>query len=266
MNNKQRELLLTAAIIIIAVRINLVTDELFRALPDSFLAGFLNKLFFSAAALLGAVVLKKTWIFRSDPALFRKGWTSGIPELLLLAALLPAVFINCRYITVGGSAIILFALQMLLVGFCEETLFRGLLQNAFHDLLKEDTVGHVILAVVCSGLCFGAVHVTNALKPDITFLAALRQAVAAAASGMMLGSVYFRTGKCLWYVALLHALHDAVTMILNGRLNGVSTEAVIDQASVRGSVDMFFAQTMFYVFIAIFLLRKKQSEPLLKKD
>ena len=265
--NKKRNLLLTFLVVIGIVIVNRLTGKIFDGLANTYLAEFLNEIKATALGVLGAFILKKMWIYRRfDPVLFKKGWTAAIPLLLLLLLGTASVLKSKPSITAGPADILYFVLMMVCVGIFEETVFRGLLQNAFHEFFGEDTVGHVLLAVVCGGFCFGAVHLTNATRPGVSFSDAVIQALVAVGAGMLFCAIYFRTGKNLWYNMLLHALNDALSFIQSGGLSGANSDAVISGSVQNGNSGLlFFGQFVFYVAMTFFVLRRKKVEPLLKK-
>lgn len=268
--NKKRNLLLTILVVVAAFTANLLTANIFNGLANSYLIDFLLKVKASVLALLAAVILKKLWIYRRfDPVLLKKGWAGAIPDLIFSFILFVNFFSNSFHLgqrpTAGPTDIVLFCLTMLLVGFHEETLFRGLIQNAFHEFFDEDTVGHVLLAAVYSGILFGAFHLTNATRPGVSFSDAVIQALGACGAGIFYCAIYFRTGKNLWYNMLVHALHDAGIFLSQGGLNGMDSSAVISGASRGNSTLTAILQGAVYAAIGLFLLRKKKVEPLLKK-
>ena len=264
--NKKRNLLLTFLVVVGIVIVNRFTGEIFDGLSNKYLGEFLNELKAVALGVLGAFILKKMWIYRRfDPALLKRGWTAAIPLLLLLLLGTVNNLKSKPSITAGPADILYFVLMMVCVGVFEETVFRGLLQNAFHEFFGEDTVGHVLLAVVCGGFCFGAVHLTNALRPGVDFRSAATQALVAVGAGMLFCAIYFRTGKNLWYNMLLHALNDALSFIQSGALSGANSDAVISGSVQNGNSGLlFFGQFVFYVAMTFFVLRRKKVEPLLK--
>lgn len=264
--NKKRNLLLTLLVVVLIFSVNLLTADIFNGIANNYLVEFLSRFKCAVLAVLGAIILKRTWIYkRFDRGLLKKGWTAGIFEFFVALFMVIGFLGSGKGITAGPFEILLLVLELICVGIHEETLFRGLMQNAFHEFFGEDTVGHVILAVVCAGLCFGAIHLTNALRPGISLGDAAMQAVAAAGSGIFFGAVYFRTGKNLWYSMFLHVLHDAGVFLAQGALSGADTSAIISQASQGNSLPMLIGQTAVYTAVGLFVLRKKKVEPLLKK-
>lgn len=266
--NKKRNLLMTILVVVGVVIVNHLTAEIFSGLANTYLAQFLGELKSTALAVLAAFILKKMWIYRRfDLTLLKKGWTAGIPQILFMLLPISSILVNKPSVTAGPVDILFFALMMVCVGIYEETLFRGLLQNAFHEFFGEDTVGHVILAVVCAGLCFGATHLINATRPGVSFRDAAIQAFGAAGAGMLFCAIYFRTGKNLWYIMLLHGLHDTLSFIASGGLSGANSDAVISSSAQNESAGpLLIGQFVFYVIMAFFVLRKKKVEPLLKKN
>lgn len=265
--NKKRNLLLTLLVVAAIFIVNLLTANIFNGLANNYLVEFLVKVKASVLALLGAVILKKLWIYRRfNLTLLKKGWAGAIPELILAFLGFVNFYTGGLKATAGPFDIVLFVLTMFLVGFHEETLFRGLVQNAFHEFFGEDTVGHVILAAACAGLCFGAIHLTNAFRADVSFSAAAIQAIGACGAGFFFCALYFRTGKCLWYNMLIHGLHDTGTFMAQGWLSGANSSAVISGASQGNSLRSVFLQSAAYAAFGLFLLRKKKVEPLLKKN
>ena len=264
--NKKRNLLLTILVIIAVFVINHFTGDIFDGLSNSYLADFLLKIKCAALAVLGALIVRKLWIYqRFDPALLKKGWAAGIPELLVVLMSIFNLLTSKRPITARPIDIVFLVLEMICVGIHEETLFRGMLQNAFHELFGEDSVGHVMLAAVSAGVCFGLIHLTNALQPDISLSDAAIQAISACGSGIFYGAVYFRTGKNLWYNVLIHGLHDIFVFLVQGALSGAGSSAVITSASQGTNAMQLVLQALGFAAIGLFLLRKKKVEPLLKQ-
>ncbi len=264
--NKKRKLILTIFVVAVIFAVNLLTNKIFDGFSNRYLAEFLVRFKNAVTAVVGAIILKQLWIYyRADAALLKKGWTAGILDLIVTLFVLIAFLLSKPSITAGPLDILFLVLELICVGIHEETLFRGLLQNAFHDFFGEDTGGHVVLAVVCAGLLFGAVHLTNALKPGVSIGDAAIQAVSVCGTGIFYGAVYFRTGKNLWYNALIHGIHDGAVFLLQGALSGADSSVIISQASQSNNMVTGIGQSVLYAAVGLFLLRKKKVGPLLKK-
>lgn len=96
------------------------------------------------------------------------------------------------------SSLAYLAFAYALVGFREETLWRGV---ALRGLMPSGAV----TAVVISGLVFGASHIANVLvrNPAIVF----SQMIGAACFGIAMGALRLRTNS-IWPVIVLHMLSD----------------------------------------------------------
>ena len=92
-----------------------------------------------------------------------------------------------------------FALAGLVIPFCEELFYRGIIQTA---LLRT---GSATVAIVCTAVLFGAVHLS--LPNGATSAPAL------AVLGLALGYAYYRTGS-LWAPVLMHALFNLYNLTL----------------------------------------------------
>lgn len=264
--NKKRNLLVTILVILAIFAITRFTGKIFDGLENTYLVDFLLKLKSVVLAVIGALIVKKMWIYkRFDTGLLKKSWLGAFPEMVIVFLTLFNVILYKKTITARPIDVTLLVLEMICVGIHEETLFRGMLQNAFHELFGEDSVKHVILAVVCAGVIFGLVHLSNALSPDISFSSAAVQAASACGAGIFYGALYFRTGKNLWYNVLLHGVHDFCIFYVQGALSGASTSAVITQSSQGNGVLQTLGQAAVFGLFGLFLLRKKKVEPLLKK-
>lgn len=240
----------------------LIVDNI---IDNDFVVGLINQIIFAIATLVSVHVLKKTKIFQFDIKDLKAGW----PSALLLIVFISFIAYMCVeegiQITVPIWEVLVFITQMLLVGFCEEVLYRGLIQNAWHAFFKEDTRLHVFLAILCTGITFGLSHLTNGFDPAIGFAAAFNQALATSFMGMYFGVIYFRTGKNIWFLIILHALYDFVLSITNGRLSGVNMEDLLASAQTI-KLSSIFIQGAVIMFAIALALYSKRTDALLKKD
>ncbi len=139
------------------------------------------------------------------------GWPTlgfGAPEqagwwkLLWLPTLMIAAFAGLAVKTgLPSASVILFVfINTALVGFSEETMFRGVLFQGFRKAMP------IWAAIAMSTILFGAVHVLNGFVTG-DFAAASVQAIAASMSGLMYMALLIRTGS-LWPPIVVHALWD----------------------------------------------------------
>lgn len=261
---KFNDLALSIAALLVSYGVYKLSGLLLNSLNNDFLADFLQQGIFAVMVFLSVLVLRKTWIYHSDLRKLKVGWTAGLVMLIPLSAAALQAFAMISDISVTGFELILFVARMLLIGFCEEALFRGLIQNDFHNIFGENSTLRVFLGVICGALCFGAIHLGNALKPEVSLSAAAVQSVFTFFSGILFATVYFRTGKNLWFVVLVHAIDDFFAFIAAGRLSGSNEgQAIVAASSATnsGPLQLLFA-FCFYSAISLFLLRPKKIRQL----
>ena len=103
---------------------------------------------------------------------------------------------------------ILYVLTMLLVGFLEEIIFRGLL---FHAMRKDG----VRSAILVSSLTFGMGHIINLFNGSgVELLPNLLQVVYATAAGFMFVMIYYRTESLLVCI-VAHGVFNALSVCVN---------------------------------------------------
>ena len=236
-----------------------------KFVTDTYLQAFIGEVFFAILALTAVFVFKKTEIFKSDISLLKKGWTSAGILFVLIVYYFYLGTGALQNATASFPQVMLFLGHCFLIGFCEEVLFRGLVQRAFHDIFKEDSFMHVLLALLCSGVVFGLIHLTNA-DLSASLLSVTYMSLSNIFAGMYYGAVYFRTGKNLWYNVILHGIYDAVGLILFGRLSGVPLDAVVSPSvSSQSFVRMTLTYAALYLLPTFIILRPKKLKPLLSE-
>ena len=154
------------------------------------------------------------------------------------------------------SLIILFIIAMFFTGFCEEVVFRGMIQRILYERFGRDSRAGLYLSVILSGLIFGAMHVLNVFS-GVALGGAIIQAIGATGVGMYFGAIYIRT-RNLFVLILLHAFNDFVGLMDSG-IYGM--QSATDMISVYGIEKL--GGVVLYVALAFFLLRgsKMGSEP-----
>jgi uncharacterized protein len=107
---------------------------------------------------------------------------------------------------------------MLLTGFNEEVMFRGIVLWAFLKTWAQRTHG-ILLSVIASSLIFGVIHLLNLVAGD-----PWQDVVSSVILGVLLGVVFaglrLRT-HTVWLIALLHGLINTI----GNALQAPSTEA-----------------------------------------
>ena len=256
-NKKVRDVILAIATIIMSYLVfNIIPIEQLE-IENVFLREFIGEAVFAIIILLFVILLKHLDIYQFNIDGLKNGWTAGLPLIFVIAIVSISAKEELAFITVSTMDICLFLGEMFLVGFCEETLIRGLVQNSIHNLMGENKIFKIRGAIFITGIIFGLMHMINARI--IGFLPALAQAIGAAFVGMMIGAIYYRTNKNLWYVIVLHALNDAVGLVAYGHLSGVATDTILEVANNYNLTEIL-VPVVFYGIITMILLRKKKIE------
>ncbi len=222
---------------------------------SSYQLNFASQLTLSLLAVLSLIVLKRTDVLK----LSLKGAREGASTISALFVLYGIVLLNYIFnhdpITASVPEIILFVAQMILVGFSEEILFRGIVQNAVMDFTGRDTVSSVRKGLIISGSIFGLVHLTNMFVPGISAGAALIQAVSFIPTGIMFGTVYFRSRNNIWLCTLIHAMIDLVAFLSSGVLSGIAENSAINSYSVKNLIAVIIPAA-----VLVCALRKEKLE------
>lgn len=145
--------------------------------------------------------------------------------------------------------IIVFVLTAFLIGFAEETFFRGIIANLYFDKHAADPAG-VWSAAVQSGVLFGSMHILNGLDSDA--LGVLVQVVAASIMGTALTAIYYRC-RNIWALIFIHGYVDFCAMFQIGVFKGGSIDEAIGN---YGALQLI--ATIPYIIVIIVLLRPKK--------
>lgn len=114
---------------------------------------------------------------------------------------------------------VLYALSMLLVGFLEEMIFRGLLFEA----LRKDGLG---FAIIVSSLTFGIGHIVNLINGSgAELLPNLLQVVYATSAGFMFVMMYCKSGSLLVCIAS-HGIFNALSVIASAEAEAVGMRII----------------------------------------
>ena len=265
MNDKLKNVLLSIGATFVVLMLFRAVSYLIEPLfTNGFVKDLVSEMIFAGMALAAVFILKKTDMFQSDPEALKKGWLSAGFEIGLCLFILVLGLGNLLNATATIPEIICFIVFVLLVGFTEEILFRGLIQRSFHEYFGEDSWHHVIFAIIASGVVFGLFHISNVFRTGVSFNGALVQAIVNCFSGMYFCSIYFRTGKNVWFLAFLHGIYDGLAMISSGRLNGVGLESLISNSG-GNPLMAGLVWGAIYTVVLVIVLRPQKINPLLKQ-
>lgn len=192
---------------------------------------------------------------------FGKGLACGTYLLVIIAL---NVIMQLYSVLSAGSALrgvaaaVFFILTMFLIGFAEETVFRGAISTAIFEKYATDYSG-AWFSVIVSGLLFGAMHMINGITLG-SFDGVFVQCVAAMAMGMMLTAVYYRSGS-LWAVIFLHAALDFAALLSGMFESSGSIDSVIGSYSSANLVAVFP-----YIGVTAFLMRPSKMKPIVSYE
>ena len=253
-----------AATIIILVVSKILTNTILGTVSDEVYELFYSKIIMAGLVLIAVIILRKMRIHQFSFKLLRAGLLTGLFFVFLSVFRL---LVAQNTATDTGTRMLIFIIAMLLVGYTEEALFRGLIQNALHRIFGEKSWQSVWAACICGGILFGAAHLSNLFQPDVSTPAAIVQATANAFVGVYLCAMYYRTGKCLWYVIIIHAFNDFCAFLGTGFLDGGSAGASISATgiSLENLVMALPMMAVLYLLPALIVLRPNKVKPLLGK-
>lgn len=254
------------AVCFISIILYKLTGRVLRGLiENTFVRDFLTQFLFGVYATAGVFLTKRTDVYRAEKQCMKEGWKSAGFLIALMAFYSIFVILSIFSITASPPEILLLIGQMLLVGYTEEILFRGLLQRAMHKQFGEKTRTAVLAAIAVTGMIFGLSHLGNMANEGVAALASVQQAVVNVFSGMYFCAIYFRTGKTLWYIAGLHALYDFIGFVFSGRLSGAAASDVLS-GSGSPSIATTLIWAGFNLIAVLVVLRPKKVEPLLEQN
>jgi len=157
------------------------------------------------------------------------------------------------------SHIIIFTITMILIGSAEELTFRGVIANVLFDKYGKSSAG-VWFSTIMTGVVFGAMHIFNAINPEISFFSALVQSIAAGVIGMALTAVYYRS-RNIWLLIFLHAFIDFGALFSSG---------FFDSGSMTSTIGSYTSLNLLgcipYIIVLLVLLRKSKMSEILGEN
>lgn len=140
-------------------------------------------------------------------------------------------------------------LCMFFVGVVEEFVFRGIIADLMLQKFGTSKNG-IWKAVIVSGIFFGCAHLSNLFVSAP--MGVLVQTIIASMMGMVLVTIYYRSG-CIWVTVALHALIDIAAGITTGLYGN---ETLADSISAYSPIQI--AAVFPYLIVLLVLLRKKK--------
>lgn len=183
---------------------------------DATLKGAVIPIIFSSALVAAATSYLGWW----GPALReREKAASRVPWIAVVVAVLGVVLtgLATTWSRLDATTVLLSAVAVLLVGFSEELMTRGLLLTGFRARFHEGW------AWLLSSLCFGLMHGANALNGQ-AIGPTIQQIYTTAMAGTLLYIIRRVTGSLVWAMAF-HAVYDFVS--LNFTASGATGAATL---------------------------------------
>ena len=220
---------------------------------------FLTELLASAIVVAGVLIAKKKDVFRFTLEGMKEGLLTGIVMILLSGLLILSFFFNHDPITASAPDIVLFVLFAVLIGICEEGMFRGIFQNAFHEYFGEENKKQVVLAIVTASTVFGLLHFANLLS-GASLLSVTIQAFSAIAGGIVFGVVYWNSKKNLWACVLIHGFADGCSFLNDGMLSGKTAVDAINAFSWKNILSILIYMVIAVVLLITLSVKKKANK------
>ena len=231
-------------------------SALLNLLPDLLPLKFLSQ------TILIAIPIAIVFLFGFRGAFQRKnffrGVFCGLPYIVwysIVMALLLAKNLKNPEATLQPWDLILYSLfSILCVGIREECIYRATIQNIVAKKYANSVKGIWITAIVGSFI-FGIMHAGNFFTTTAAPSSIALQIISAMFSGLVLSSIYLRSGN-LWVVILIHTLID-VAGLMPFSLFGVTLDDSLSKLAWDWTRLIFWA---IDIGIAVFLLRPSKCK------
>lgn len=218
-----------------------------------FVLNMLREAFLLICVCMSAVILRRIDVIEIRKTGIREGISSAMFYIVIIMIKIVLLILKPQKIAVSWYEIVLFAFYIIILGIAEEWLFRGILQNAFHDFFKMERRKNIYLAIIFSGIVFGLVHITNIVN-GVDFQIALIQAIVNIPNGILLGAIYYRAKRNLWITVIIHSMIDACSFVDKGILCGATQIDAINNAYNFGAI----VQGCVVIIVFLWIMRKKK--------
>ncbi len=210
----------------------------------------------SVAVLVYTVILLRytgmSFVLREKGKGFFRGCLVGLYLMIasVYSIIVQLLVVGDAYPMQSFGMIVLFMVDMALIGITEEVVFRGVIMKNMQTYFGDSRAG-IWKAVIASSLLFGCAHITNIV--GMTAHDFLSRILFTICTGMILAAIYIRCNN-IWVVAFIHALIDFSSEILDGLY---IIQPIEEQ--VTASADWsFLLEDIVYFCVVLFLLRKKK--------
>ena len=226
--------------------------------PNYFALEFVSQLISVIIGFLMVILLRKQKVFSFSGNDVKEGLACGAPLIVVPLLAIANLAIDLRDVPdlqlIRGWEIALLMLQCLLIGLFEEMIFRGIALDLSFEIFGTQTKKQAKLAIIFVSFLFGAMHMINAIHPDVSVKAAAFQAFSAFGLGLVFGAIFYRSGRSIWPCAILHAVQDASAFVARGTLYGVTQEEAIGSTGISQAV-----YSVLFIVWFLYLMREREE-------
>lgn len=241
--------------------------DLHRRLP-SYFSGSVQLFLRTLVILFLMYLISNTHIFTRRRRPLPGALVPGLYLLVMSLLSITASLINAEGFQ-SKRTILFSVIYFILVGITEELVYRGVAADILlkTSLFRANPSGEgtcdrtgrkaIWMAVVCSGLIFGLIHISNLSRAGLSGV--LVQMLGAFLMGMVLVAVYYRTAN-IYAVIILHAINDIAAAMPVTILR--SEQTIADVISGYGMKDVLLL--IPYIAVLLVILRPSKMESIWK--
>lgn len=173
------------------------------------------------------------------------GFLCGFAVLLFISFFVYDFSVE-KVLTISNIMIYLFS--MLVTGFTEEVVFRGVIYNTISECFDTYSKKNVYISMIISSIIFGLMHMSNIFS-GVSLAGAIVQAGCAFGVGLYFCAIYVRCNN-IWSVIVLHGLND-IASTLNAGVLGESD--IVSNVSDYSPLKLIVM--VLYIGLAMYVLR-----------
>lgn len=231
-------------------------------LSSRFVAGIIVRLF---------ILIILLWVLRKFKFENYNGIGKEKTVINFYPLLLPSVFILMGllsnwdiYFNADITLLILFTCSVFLVGFVEETAFRGIILPLFIQSFREKK--HVLyISTILTASIFGLIHFINLFHQPENLLGITSQVFFAISIGVFFGGLILRTGS----IIATSLFHGFINFAYGpGELKQVIQEEVAKESAPGINWNSVIPTTLFFAFIlsgGLYMIRQVDKAHILQK-
>lgn len=146
------------------------------------------------------------------------------------------------------SNIMIYVFSMLVTGFTEELVFRGVIYNTISECFDTYSKKSVYISMIISSIIFGLMHMSNIFS-GVSVAGAIVQAGCAFGVGLYFCAIYVRCNN-IWSVIVLHGLNDIASTLNAGVLGERDIVSNVSDYSPLKLIVM-----VLYIGLSMYVLR-----------